>query len=450
MADRFDLVILGSGPAATRVATRCAKANWQLAVIDIRPIGGTCALRGCVPKKVLVRAAELVDRAQRMSGYGTNLKNTQIEWNDLIEFKRTFTDPVTPNKRESFDELGIEVIQGRPHFTSRTTLEVDGRTIEAEKILLATGAAPVSLPFDGAELMITSDDFLELDQLPERIVFVGGGYVSFEFAHVAARAGAKVTILERSQPLEKFDSELVDVLIERSRQVGIEVRKQTEVESINRKSNGGLIVTSSSDGGTSSIDADLVVHGAGRAPQVEGLGLENAGVRFSKKGVEVNEFLQSTSNEAVYAAGDVVATSLPPLTPVANYHGKTVAKNLLEGNVARTTDLSVPSAVYTIPALAAVGITSAEANQQGLDFEVRKGDWSQFSSMKKIRAGHAMYKILVDKNTDLILGAHLLGPEAFEVINIFTVAMAAGMTTKELKSVLFAFPSLTADVSSMV
>ncbi len=448
MADEFDLIVLGSGPAATRVANRCAKERWRVAVVDPRPVGGTCALHGCNPKKVLVRAAELVDRARKMHGHGTNLGDAVIDWGDLVRFKRTFTEPVSEGKRQSFEELGIEIIQGGPQFTSPTELNVDGRRIEAAKILVATGAKPAPLPFEGAEFLTTSDEFMELSQLPKRVTFIGGGYISFEFAHVAVRSGVQVSIIEKGRPLENFDADLVDCLVNRSQAIGIEVHLHTGVESIQRQSDGTFLVHLSAQESTSQIETDLVVHGAGRVPNLDGLNLDAANVRFDEAGIQVNEFLQSVSNEAVYAAGDVVASKLPPLTPVANYHGRIVAANLFEPNSRRVDDVVVPYAVYTSPSLAAVGLTEAEANRQGIPCVVQQGDWSQFSSMKKVGETHAMYKVLVD-DRGRILGAHLLGPEAAETINIFTLAMKLGATVDDFDSTLFTFPSFVADIHSM-
>ncbi|MAT16486.1 MAG: pyridine nucleotide-disulfide oxidoreductase [Planctomyces sp.] len=450
MSEAFDLVVLGSGPAASRVATRCARADWSVAVVDPNPVGGTCALHGCNPKKVLVRAAELVDRARMMAGKGTQLGDARIDWPDLIRFKRQFTEPVTESKRESFTELGIQIFQARPRFQDRTTLALDGQTVTAKQILIATGAAPVELPFDGGELAITSDDFMQLGDLPERVVFVGGGYISFEFAHVAARAGAEVTVIEAQEPLAPFDRDLVRHLIDRSREIGIDIKLQTEVKSIKRGDDGTFVVAMSNEEGTQQVVTDLVVNAAGRVPNVNGLDLEQGNVRFDKRGIEVNEYFQSVSNPAVYAAGDVVASDLPELTPVANYQGRAVARNLLEGNVERNSNPVIPSAVFTVPALASVGMTESAARKANLSYELNAGDWAKFNSMKKVGETHARYKVLVDQESDKILGAHLLGPESPEVINVFALAMQHRIPASTLKRTPFVFPTFTSDISSML
>ena len=450
MPNSFDLIVLGSGPSSTRVVTRCAKENWSIAVIDPIPIGGTCALRGCNPKKVLVRAAELVDRARIMAGNGTNLGTAQIDWADLIRFKRTFTDPITPGKERQYAELGIEVIVGNPRFTSHSTLEVNGRTLSAKKFLIATGASPAPLEFQGAELLTSSDEFMELDTLPKRVTFVGGGYISFEFAHVAARAGADVSIIDRSQPLARYEPELVQCLIERSKTIGIAVHAHTAIESTERQANGSFLVRVSTNGQSKSIETDLLVHGAGRVPNVDGLDLDKGEIRYDKTGIEVNDYFQSVSNDAVYATGDVVAGDLPPLTPAANYEGRAVARNLLEGNVAKNEHPDVASAVFSVPNLAAIGLTEAKAQEKGIDYEIRQGDWAGFSSMKKIGETHAMYKIVIDKKTQRIMGAHLLGPEAAEMINMFALAMKMNAMLNDLSSTLFVFPTFISDIESMI
>ncbi|TWT33558.1 Mercuric reductase [Posidoniimonas corsicana] len=450
MPDYFDLIVLGSGPAAARVVAKCAKAGWSVAVIDPRPVGGTCALRGCNPKKVLVRAAELVDRARQMDGAGTHLGGARVDWSDLIRFKRKFTDPVTEGRRGSFLEMGVQIFEGAPRFTGPTTLQVDGRRLTAGKVLIATGAKPAPLRIEGADLLTDSESFMELDELPEEIGFIGGGYISFEFAHVAARAGARVRILEHSRPLERFDHELVERLIDRSEEIGVHVQTGVDVMGVEQAPGGGLRVHTSAEGELSSVAAGLVVHGAGRVPNVDGLFLEAGGIQYGDRGIEVNDHFQSVSNPDVYAAGDVIDSGLPALTPAANYAARIVAQNLLEEGSAQNERPVVPAAVFTSPGLAAVGLTEAEASERGVDCRVSSGNWSGFSSMRKLGATHALYKVLIDLQTDKILGAHLLGPDAAEVINLFALAMHTGATAGDLESTLFVFPTLASDIHSML
>ena len=222
MTQKFDLVVLGVGMAGLTAANRCRREGWSVAVVDPRPYGGTCALRGCDPKKMLRRGAEIVDAARLMAGKGVYEGDLRIDWAELMAHKRSFTDAV-PDKIESgLDEKGIVTRHGPARFTGERTLDVEGETIDARHILIATGQRPRDLGVPGAELVTDSTAFLELDTLPRRILFVGGGYVSMEFAHIAARAGADVTIADRgNRPLKAFDADLVDDLVTHSRSIGI-------------------------------------------------------------------------------------------------------------------------------------------------------------------------------------------------------------------------------------
>jgi glutathione reductase (NADPH) len=446
-----EFMVLGTGPAATQVALKCAEAGRSVGIADPRPFGGTCALRGCNPKKVLVRAAELHDWMRRAKGTGVQVDGARIEWPELIAFKRTFTNPVTPWKEGRFRDAGIRQFHGAPRFTSSSRIRVDAEELACGKIVVATGAVPLQLGIPGEELLTISDDFLELDRLPQRILFVGGGYVTFEFAHVAARAGAEVTIIETGdRPLTAFDPDLVDCLVDRTRELGIEVKTATEVKSVEKRDGGSLAVGVASDENPQTIEVDLVVHGAGRVPNIDGLDLETAGVRFGPRGIEVNQYLQSVSNPAVYAAGDVAATDAPRLSPVAIEEGRIVAHNLLEDQQQQPDYGPVATVVFSMPALAAVGLQETEARQQGLQFVTHSGDRSGDNSMKKVGAKHARFKVLVQKPDGRILGAHLLGPDAAETINLFALAIKCGLTARGLKSMLFAFPTFAHDIRGML
>ena len=317
-------------------------------------------------------------------------------------------------------------------------------------IVLATGARPADLPFDGREHVITSDQFLDLTLLPASIAFIGGGYISFEFAHVAARAGAKVTILHRDErPLAAFDTALVKRLVARTQALGIEVRLNAEVKGA-RAVDRSYQLNVSQSGAPDTVDVGLVVHGAGRVPDLDGLALEAGNVNYSAGGITVNAFLQSVSNPLVYAAGDCADTNGPALTPVAGYEGRIVAANLLEGNHATPTYDAIPSVVFTTPSLARVGLTEDEARAKKISFALHEEDTSMWYSSRRLGETHSGSKVLVESATGHILGAHLLGPHADETINLFTLAMRAGVTADRLKSTLWAYPTIGADSSYMV
>ncbi len=283
----FDLVVIGTGAATSTVASQCRAADWQVAIVDSRPFGGTCALRGCDPKKVLVGAAEVIDWHHRMKGKGIRAEKVGIEWSELMRFKRSFTEPVPKHRETSFSKAGIAAFHGHARFVGPTAIQVGNDILEGRHVVVATGAMPEKLQIPGAEYVTTSDQFLELNELPPRIVFIGGGYISFEFAHIAARAGSHVTILHRSsRPLTRFDPDLVDQLVKRTRDLGIDVQLQTDVKGI-ASTSSGLTVRASIDGEMRAFQADLVVHGAGRVPEIDDLDLTVAGVKYDKRGVVV-------------------------------------------------------------------------------------------------------------------------------------------------------------------
>ena len=416
---RYDVIVIGTGTAASAVAPPCRKAGRTVAIVDSRPFGGTCAVRGCDPKKVLVGAAEAIHWGQRLNGHGIQPGGARIEWADLMAFKRTFTDPVPEGHEQWLRDSGIDTFPGRATFVGPTAVRVGDDDLEADdKVVIASGAKPATLGIPGEEHLITSTEFLELDALPDRVVFVGGGYISMEFANVAVRAGANVTVLHRGpRPLKGFDPDLADTVATAARDSGIDLRLETQVQQIGQVAEG-FVVEASSAGESQTISADLVVHGAGRVGEIDDLDLPTAGVERGQRGVLVNEYLQSVSNPAVYAAGDAAETSGLPLTPVAGLEGRVVAQNLLKGNTTQPNYAGTPAVAFTLPPIAAVGLTEHDARQQGLTFRVNFQDTSGWYSARRVGEQHAASKVLVEEGTDRILGAHLLGPSADEVINI--------------------------------
>src|SRR5260221_2530614 len=449
MAKTYDLIVIGTGTAAQVAATRCRSAGWQVAVVDHLPFGGTCALRGCDPKKVLVGAAEAIDHARRMRGKGIAGGEPAIAWSELIKFKRGFTGPVRRMMEKSLAKRGKDAYPGRAGFRDRRSVEVGGEALEGRFVLIAAGAVPMRLGIPGEEHLATSTDFLELDALPKRIALVGGGYIAAEFSHIAARAGAKVTVLEFvDRMLTPFDPDLVGVLMAKSRELGIDVRTGTRVESV-EKTSGGFTVHAASGDKRESFEADLVVHAAGRVPDIDTLDLAAAGVERDKRRLKLNEFLQSTSNPAVYAAGDAAASG-PPLTPVAGHDGKVAAANMLNGNREKPNYLGVPSVAFSIPPIARVGLLEAEARQQQLRVRVTHEKTAGWYTARRVAESASGFKIIVEEGSNRILGAHLIGPNADEVINIFGVAIRHGLTTDNLKSTIFGYPTAASDIGYML
>ena len=448
MERAYDLVVVGSG-VTSAVASRCREAGWSVAVVDRQPFGGTCALRGCVPKKILVGAAEAVNAARDLDGHGVPAGSLTIDWPALVAFKRSLIGETTARTERSWIQMGIALFHGVARFVGPTTLAVGDDRLTGRRVLVAAGSMPAPLPFPGAERVSTSDDFLDLPRMPARVLFIGGGYISFEFAHVAARAGAQVTVLHRGRrPLEAFDPDLVDQLVRRSRELGIRVELETEVRGIDEAA-GGLVVHGVRRGAEVRFEADLAVHGAGRVPEIAALDLDAAGVKREKRGIVVNDFLQSVSNPAVYAGGDAAANG-PQLTPKADHDVAVLTENLLHGNTRPVRYDGIASAVFTIPPLAAAGLGEEAARAAGLKFRVNQQDMSGWFHTRRVGETAAGCKVLIEDGTDRILGAHLLGPHAEDVINLFALAIRLRIPARDLKDVLYAYPTSGSDIRFML
>lgn len=450
MTPRYELIVIGAGMAGISAANKCASRGWKVAIVDALPYGGTCALRGCDPKKILRRGAEIIDSARLMRGKGIDDQGLSINWADLMKHKHGFTDPVPQNMQDSLAGKGIDTLHGVARFTDKTTIEVGGTPYAATHFLIATGARPRPLDFPGHKHLVDSTDFLDLQVLPPRILFVGGGFISFEFAHISARAGSAPVIIDRGpRPLKGFDPDLVELLITRGTETGIELQRSATITKI-EKSESRYQVSVEASGQPETREFDLLVHGAGRTPELASLDLDAAGVDWDEHGVHVAAHLQSPTNPAVYAAGDSANTTGMPLTPVAVFEGKVAASNMLNGTTTVPDYAGVPTAVFTIPELARVGMLEQDAKDQGIDVDVRYSDTSGWYSNYRIGETTAAAKILIDRSNDRIVGAHLLGPEYGELINLLALAMKLDLTTRQLKSMTAAYPTVGSDLSSML
>lgn len=450
MNGAYDLIVIGAGMAGAAAATKCASKGWRVAIVDDLPYGGTCALRGCDPKKILRRGAEVIDSARLMRGKGIDDNGLAINLADLMRHKRGFTDPVPRNMEADLSAGGVETLHGPATFESHNRLVIEGRAYESTHFLITTGARPRPMDFPGAEHLINSTAFLDLDDLPRRVLFVGGGFVSFEFAHLAARAGAATVIIDRgARPLRGFDPDLVELLVARGTEVGINMLWETTITSIH-PSGSGYRVTIVTSGSQAVIDTDLVVHGAGRVAQLAGLGLDAANVAYATRGVTVAGHLQSVTNPAVYAAGDSADTAGMPLTPVAVFEAKVAASNMLNAAMTTPDYTGTPTAVFTVPELARVGLLEDDAKAAGIDAGVRYHDTSGWYSNYRVGETTAAAKIIIDNSSDTIVGAHMLGPGYGELINFVALAMKLRLTTRQLKSMTATYPSIGADLGSML
>ncbi|MGE4240701.1 dihydrolipoyl dehydrogenase family protein [Ramlibacter sp.] len=449
MGDPYDLLVIGAGTAAMVASMRARAAGWRVAVVDSRPLGGTCALRGCDPKKMLIGGASAVDHARRMAGKGV-AGDARVDWRELMAFKRSFTDPVPGKNEARYADKGIDAFRGHARFTGPGSVEVEGvGLLRSKRFLIASGAEPVRLGIPGEEHLVDNEGFLAMDSMPKRILMVGGGYVAAEFSHIAAVAGSEVTILQHGDRMLKgFDPDLVGWLMPAFEDLGIAVRTSTSVEGI-EKTADGFRVRASSGGERLEFDVDLVAHAAGRAPRFGDMNVQAAGIEVENGKLRLNEFLQSVSNPAVYAAGDA-AQSGPPLTPVSSHDAKVAADNLLRGNHRRPDYRGVPSVAFTMPPIASVGLGEAQALRDGLKFRMKSELVPNWFTARQAAEKVYGFKVLVDESTDLILGAHLVGPRVDEAINLFALAIRHGLTAEDLKSTMFAYPTVASDIGYML
>lgn len=445
----FDLFVIGTGTAGKSVALDCAAEGMKVAMADDREFGGTCANRGCDPKKVLVGITEAFQLAKNLEGKGI-VAAPKIDWPDLQKYKATFTDAVPAATEKKLKEAGIAMYHQSPKFLDENTLSVEGKTVKVKKIVIATGQKPMELKIPGRDLLKVSDDFFELEKLPESIVFVGAGYIGMEFAHIAARCGAKVTVIEfEDRPLGPFEAEIVSHLTKASEEIGIEFifnAKVFEVEKLQKN----FRVSYEKNGKTDSVIARMVFNTAGRVPSIDDLDLEKGNVAFEKGGISVNEFLQNTTNKSVYACGDVSASGALPLTPTSSQEARIVSLNIRNGNHTQMDFPPVPSVVFTIPQIAAIGLTEEEAKEKGYDYVVEYKSVPKWFNTKRINEEVYAYKTIVDKKRNLILGAHIISHQAGEMINLFVLALCGKLTPENLKAMIFAYPTWGNDIKGMV
>ncbi|MFD1094362.1 dihydrolipoyl dehydrogenase family protein [Salegentibacter chungangensis] len=446
----FDVFVIGTGTAGKGVAKNCAKEGLKVAIADNREYGGTCATRGCDPKKVLVGLTEIIDRAKKMQGKGiTSMPGKS--WKDLMAYKESFVNTVPAATEKDLKALGIELYHQSPKFLDENTLSVEGKTVKAKKIVIATGNKPLDLKIPGAEHALISDDFLSLKKLPESMIFIGAGYVGMEFAHIAARFGVKVTMIDVApRILTNFDEDMVTHLQKASEELGIEFIFNAEAAEI-EKLRKNFRLKAKQNGKEISLKAEMIINSAGRVPSIDQLELEKGNVAFGKKGIEVNEYLQNTSNKNVYACGDVSASDGLPLTPLSSQEARIVSANLLHKNKPEKANFPPqPSVVFTLPNLASVGLSEKEAKEKGYNIRVNNKLATKWFNAKRINEKVYAFKTIIDKDSGKILGAHLAGPEASEMINVFVLAMCGGLDCETIKRMIFAYPTWGSDLKSML
>ena len=437
---RYDFIAIGGGNTGLAASYRIAAAGRQVALVDRGPVGGLCGLAGCNPKKVLVRATEVLDEVRHAGQHGIDAPVRGVDWGRVIARKRTFTDPVPADTEAGLAKAGVELIGGEARFVSPEKIAVDGREISAEGFVIGTGSKPRPLAFPGADLVAITDDILNHPRPPENLVILGAGVVAFEFGQVFARLGSHVTFLMPSdRPLRGADETLVDALVAYSREaLRIEFVAHARVRAVTA-SQARFFVEVEIGATERVFEADFVLNGAGRVANLEALNLSAAGVAADKKGVVVDAYLRSPGNRRVFAGGD--AHGRRQLSPVASYEGRVVAKNFLEGDVQEVTYDAIPQAVYTVPPLAWVGKTEAEARQAGLKVKVNDFDMETWKIYAIAGEKPARIKLVMQEGSRRILGAHLYGAGAGELINIFAMAIRFNLTAADLEKMVWAYPT---------
>ena len=446
MGKNYDLIVLGTGSAGFQVAMRAKEAGKNVAAVEKGDFGGVCSSKGCIPKKVLAGTAELVSEMKRMQKAGIVKQAPEVDWQKLIEFKRSFTSGVSEGSEMGLRDAGVDVYKGNPSFTGKNSIKVGEHELTGETVHIAVGAEPAKIPIEGYELMLTSDQFLEMDSLPESMIFIGGGYISFEFAHIAATFGSSVTILEGAdKPLPLFDADMVDTLVEASTEVGIAVHCKTFVASIEQIGDSYKVTTK--DG--QEFTAAAVVHGAGRTPAIHDLNLEAAGIDYDAGGVLVDDYLKSVSNPHVYAAGDA-ANSGPQLSPVAGTQGTIAAQNILGAEIAQPDYVSTPSVLFASPQVAGVGMSALEAAKDPKAYDIKMSDTSGWFMALRRHQKFSKSKVILEKDSVRIVGAHLIGDDAGVLINIFALAIEHGFTAEDMRKPVMAFPTSSDDMRWML
>ncbi|AZO28951.1 MULTISPECIES: NAD(P)/FAD-dependent oxidoreductase [Mesorhizobium] len=447
--EKYDVVILGGGNAGMGATVATRAAGLSVAMIEARDLGGTCPNRGCTPKKVLVAAAHVLDEIERAGSHAIRVDPPRLDWRALIEREKDIIRDIPSRLSGLMAKRGVDVISGQASFIGSNAIRVGTRELEARNIVIATGSKPRPLSIPGAEHLTTSDDVLSDPVLPRAVVFIGGGVIAFELGHVYARAGVDVMILEAlPQLLPGFDTDAVAQLRGESERLGIGIHTTAWVKRID-KADGRLRVSFAKDGVESMVAADRVVNCAGRVANVEGLDL-GAGVVVHREGrIEIDDHLRSRSNPDVYVCGDAVWNS-PQLSPIATYEGGIVGRNIAEGPKHRPDYSHIPASLYSIPAVASVGLTEAKARERGLHVKVHLNDMQGWLSARTYAEAVAWSKIIVEETTDRIVGAHLVGHAGEELIHIFALAMKHGIPARGLSEMVCGFPTFSADIRNMM
>jgi glutathione reductase (NADPH) len=440
----YDLVVLGAGSGGIRAARLAAQAGARVAVVEETRVGGTCLLRGCVPKKLLVMGAHYAEDLEDMRGYGWNVGDATFDWERLIAAKNAELDRLEGIYNRIIKDNGVTLLSGRGRLADAHTVEVGDRRVTSERILIATGGRPVMPPVPGIEHAITSDEALELPRLPRRAAIVGGGYIAVEFAGLFAALGVRVTqILRGDTVLRGFDADVRASLAEEMTRKGIDLRCETVVRSIAKTGDGFSLLL----GDDETIEADTVLYATGRRPNTDGLGLVEAGVTLDANGAVVVDPFSATSAPSIFAVGDV--TDRMNLTPVALAEARALIDTLYRGRPTAMSYDNIATAVFSMPPVATVGLTEEQARERNGAVHVYL---SRFRPMRHTLSGReerSMMKMLVDPVTDRVLGIHMVGADAPEIIQGFAVALTCGATKAQIDATLGIHPTAAEELVTM-
>jgi glutathione reductase (NADPH) len=442
----YDLFVIGGGSGGVRASRVSSAHGARVAIAEEHKVGGTCVIRGCVPKKLLVYGAHFAEDLHDARRFGWNVPKCDFSWPVLRDNVLAEVARLEGLYTETLTKHNVEVIKERATVTGPHEVELaSGRKVTAGKILIAVGATPVIPSFPGAEHGITSNEAFHLDALPKRVVIAGGGYIANEFAGIFNEFGAKVTIVNRSDViLRGYDESIRDRLLTISMMKGIEFKFHTAFERVDKGEDGRLTIHMSD---SDPIEADLLMYAIGRSPNTRGLGLENAGVDLDGSGaIVVNADNQSTC-ESIYAVGDV--TNRIQLTPVAIREGQAFADTIFGNKPTRVDYDNVPSAVFSHPPLASVGLTEGQARNKLGSVKTYTSD---FRAMKNVLAGRnerALYKLVVDGETDQVVGIHMIGPDAPEILQAAAIAVKAGLKKEQFDEVVALHPTMAEELVLM-
>lgn len=443
-AYEFDMITIGAGSGGVAASRRAGSYGARVAICEGRRVGGTCVLRGCVPKKLLVYGAHVRDELEDARGYGWSIGEARLDWGRLIEAKDRELDRLNGIYVRMLRDAGVEVVEGFAQIVDPHTVMVGERRMTARHILVATGGRPVRPDIPGAELGISSDEALDLPSLPGRALIVGGGYIAVEFAGIFNAVGVETTLAVRGDNiLRGFDADVRSSLSEEMRKRGVQLRCEALVRSVERCGEGLSVRLAGGD----IIETDVVLFATGRVPNTANLGLESVGVRLDSKGAIAVDGFSRTSVPSIHAVGDV--TDRVNLTPVAIAEGRALVETLFRDNPTQMDHDDVPSAVFSHPPVGSVGLTEAQARRRYGKIDVYR---ARFRPMKHTLSGRderTMMKLVVDRASQRVVGAHMVGADAPEIIQGIAIAVKCGATKAQFDATVGIHPTAAEEFVTM-